>query len=134
MRAHDSTLRGTRLEMIRAEVFPRTALPELLGVAPRHFPNTRIHRVLEKLDGIETELQDGLVRRYEQRDGIETELQDGLVRRYAQRDGIFATLFTDVSDVWFEGRGLAELNWAVNGMISAFFHFVRRGWRVSLTS
>lgn len=67
--------------------FPRTALPELLGVAPAHFHNTRIHRVLDKLDRIETELQDGLVRRYE------------------QRDGTFATLFTDVTDAWFEGRG-----------------------------
>ncbi len=67
--------------------FPRTALPELLGVAPAHFHNTRIHRVLDKLDRIETELQDGLVRRYE------------------QRDGTFATLFTDVTDPWFEGRG-----------------------------
>lgn len=67
--------------------FPRTALPELLGVAPAHFHNTRIHRVLDKLDRIESELQDGLVRRYE------------------QRDGTFATLFTDVTDAWFEGRG-----------------------------
>jgi len=67
--------------------FPRTALPELLGVAPAHFHNTRIHRVLDK------------------RDRVETELQDGLVRRYEQRDGTFATLFTDVTDAWFEGRG-----------------------------
>ena len=67
--------------------FPRTALPELLSVAPAHFHNTRIHRVLDKLDRVETELQDGLVRRYE------------------QRDGTFATLFTDVTDAWFEGRG-----------------------------
>jgi transposase len=67
--------------------FPRTALPELLGVAPARFHNTRIHRVLDKLDRIETELQDGLVRRYE------------------RRDATFATLFTDVTDAWFEGRG-----------------------------
>jgi ParB-like chromosome segregation protein Spo0J len=67
--------------------FPRTALPELLGVAPAHFHNTRIHRVLDQLDRIESDLQDGLVRRYE------------------QRDGTFATLFTDVTDAWFEGRG-----------------------------
>ena len=67
--------------------FPRTSLPELLGVAPAHFHNTRIHRVLDKLDRIESELQDGLVRRYE------------------QQGGAFATLFTDVTDAWFEGRG-----------------------------
>jgi len=72
--------------------FPRTALPELLGVEPANFHNTRIHRVLEKLDQ------------------VEDELQEGLVRRYQHRDGTFATLFTDVTDAWFEGRGpdLAE--------------------------
>lgn len=81
---------GSKLEAQRW--FPRTALPELLGVAPAHFHNTRIHRVLDKLDR------------------VETELQDGLVRRYQQRDGVFAALFTDVTDAWFEGRGpdLAE--------------------------
>jgi len=36
--------------------FPRTALPELLGVEPARFQNTRIHRVLEQLDGVEREL------------------------------------------------------------------------------
>jgi len=72
--------------------FPRTALPELLGVEPSRFHNTRIHRVLEKLDA------------------IEGELQEGLVRRYQQKDGAFSVLFTDVTDAWFEGRGpdLAE--------------------------
>ena len=81
---------GSKLQAQRW--FPRTALPELLGVAPEHFHNSRIHRVLEKLDRVETELQDGLVRRYE------------------RRSGTFATLFTDVTDAWFEGRGpdLAE--------------------------
>jgi len=72
--------------------FPRTALPELLDMDPMRFHNTRIHRVLEKLDG------------------VETELQEGLVRRYPQKDGAFSVLFTDVTDAWFEGRGpdLAE--------------------------
>jgi len=72
--------------------FPRTALPELLDLDPTHFHNTRIHRVLDKLDG------------------VETELQDGLVRRYQQKDGAFSVLFTDVTDAWFQGRGpdLAE--------------------------
>ncbi len=76
---------GSKLQAQRW--FPRTALPELLGTAPAHFHNTRIHRVLDKLDR------------------IETKLQDGLIQRYQQRDGVFATLFTDVSDAWFEGRG-----------------------------
>jgi transposase len=79
-------------KLAAARWFPRTALPELLGVEPARFHNTRIHRVLDQLDQ------------------VESELQDGLVRRYQQRDGAFATLFTDVTDVWFEGRGpdLAE--------------------------
>ena len=67
--------------------FPRTALPELLGVAPTHFHNTRIHRVLDQLDR------------------VDAELQKSLVRRYQQRSGRFVTLFTDVTDAWFEGRG-----------------------------
>lgn len=74
--------------------FPKTALPELLGVAPEHFNNTRIHRVLEQLDRV---------------DGA---LQEALPLRYEQRDGVFATLFMDVTDAWFAGRGceMAERN------------------------
>ncbi len=81
---------GSKLSATRW--FPRTALPELLGVDPARFHNTRIHRVLEKLDA------------------VEAELQQGLVRRYQQKDGAFAALFVDVTDAWFEGRGpdLAE--------------------------
>lgn len=72
--------------------FPRTALPELMGVEPAPMHNTRIHRVLEKLDA------------------VEAELQAGLVARYQHKDGAFAALFADVTDTWFEGRGsdLAE--------------------------
>ena len=33
--------------------FPRTALPEELGVEPAHFNNSRIHRVLEHLGAIQ---------------------------------------------------------------------------------
>ena len=76
---------GSKLQAQRW--FPRIALPELLGVTPGRFHNTRIRRVLGRLDAIDARLQDGLVRRYE------------------QRDGAFATLFTDVTDAWFEGRG-----------------------------
>jgi hypothetical protein len=36
--------------------FPRTALPELLGVSPAQFNNTRVHRVLEQLESAEQEL------------------------------------------------------------------------------
>jgi hypothetical protein len=67
--------------------YPRTALPELLGVAPEHFNNTRLHRVLDSLD------QCG------------PELMAKLPRRYAARHGAFAALFLDVTDTWFVGHG-----------------------------
>ena len=67
--------------------FGRTALPELLAVEPEQFHNTRVHRVLDALDR------------------VEGELQESLAKRYQYRDGAFATLFVDVSDAWFEGRG-----------------------------
>jgi len=41
---------GSKLSAMRR--FSRTALPELLGVAPARFHDTRIHRVLGRLDGI----------------------------------------------------------------------------------
>lgn len=67
--------------------FPRTALPELLGMEVEHFNNTRIHRVLEQLDS------------------VDEELQRALPVRYQQHDGAFVSLFMDVTDTWFEGRG-----------------------------
>lgn len=67
--------------------FPRTALPELLRVDLEHFNNARLHRVLEQLDG------------------IDDELQQALPVRYQQHDGAFVSLFMDVTDTWFEGRG-----------------------------
>ena len=81
---------GSKLSATRW--FGRTALPEMLGVTPARFHNTRIHRVLDKLDA------------------VEAELQEGLVGRYQHKDGAFAALFVDVTDAWFEGRGpdLAE--------------------------
>jgi hypothetical protein len=69
--------------------FPTTALPELLGIAPGQFNNVRIHRVLEELDRVDPALQQALPSRYE------------------QKDGVFATLFLDVTDAWFHGRGCA---------------------------
>ncbi len=67
--------------------FPRTALPELLGIEPTQFNNSRVHRVLGHLDRID-----------------ET-LQEVLSQRVQHRDGAFAALFVDVTDAWFEGRG-----------------------------
>lgn len=72
--------------------FPRTALPELTGIDPVQFNNTRLHRVLENLDSV----TDDLMRR--------------LPRMYVNRGGAFASLFLDVTDTWFVGHGseLAE--------------------------
>ena len=67
--------------------FPRTALPELLGVAPGQFNNTRIHRVLEQLET------------------AEHELMRALSRRAYEQQGRFATMYLDVTDTWFEGDG-----------------------------
>jgi len=67
--------------------FPRTSLPELLGIKLEQFNNTRIHRVLSSLDRVD-----------------ET-LQAQLPNRYQQKEGAFASIFMDVTDAWFEGRG-----------------------------
>ncbi len=72
--------------------FPRTALPELLDLAPAQFRNTRLHRALEELAR------------------VDDKLQTALLQRYQQKNGAFMALFVDVTDTWFEGRGcgLAE--------------------------
>ncbi len=67
--------------------FPRTALPELLGIAPDAFNNTRLHRVLDALDDAGPDLMRKLPRLYE------------------KRDGAFVSLFLDVTDTWFVGDG-----------------------------
>ncbi len=72
--------------------FPRTSLPELLGVDAEQFGNTRIHCVLDSLDQ------------------VDEALQADLPKRYQRKEGAFAAIFMDVTDAWFEGRGpeLAE--------------------------
>ena len=72
--------------------FPTTALPELLGIAPAQFNNTRVHRVLSKLER------------------VTPQLMTRLPRRYVQQSGPFSSLFIDVTDTWFVGHGpqLAE--------------------------
>lgn len=67
--------------------FPRTALPELLGISRAAFNNTRLHRVLRDLDQVTPEL----MRR--------------LPEHYVAREGAFAAMFLDVSDASFVGRG-----------------------------
>lgn len=66
---------------------PTTALPELLGIAPAQFNNTRVHRVLDDLEAATPAL---------------TARLPGLCR---ERNGAFAALFLDVTDTWFVGRG-----------------------------
>jgi hypothetical protein len=76
----DSKLHATRW-------FPRTALPELLGIDPQQFNNTRVHRVLDALDS------------------ASRDLMRGLSERCAERAGRFACLFLDITDTWFVGHG-----------------------------
>jgi hypothetical protein len=67
--------------------FPRTALPELLGIRHDQFNNTRLHRVLEQLDQ------------------VTPELQASLPGRYVAQAGTFTSLLVDVTDTWFVGHG-----------------------------
>jgi len=68
--------------------FPRTALPELLGVAPARFHNTRVHRVLERLERCDDDLQ--------------AALGDRMVQAGSQA---CTALFMDCTDTWFTGDG-----------------------------
>lgn len=74
-------------KLAATEWFPRSALPELLGIDPSRFNNTRVHRVLDLLDGAGPELQAKLPRRFE------------------EKEGAFASLFLDVTDAAFVGHG-----------------------------
>lgn len=67
--------------------FAKTALPELLDVAPSAFNNSRIHRVLEQLEA------------------GDDALQAALGQHYADLGRPTNTLFLDVTDTWFEGHG-----------------------------
>jgi hypothetical protein len=90
----DSKLKATRW-------FPRTALPELLGVSPTALEYTRLHRLLEKLD------QAG------------NDLMRELSSRYLEQDPAFSALLMDVTDAWFHGNGpdLAERARCKDGVI-----------------
>lgn len=67
--------------------YPTTALPELQGVAPEQFNNSRVHRALDALEAAEGKLQDLLP-----------------ARLFADH-GAAAALFLDATDTWFEGHG-----------------------------
>jgi hypothetical protein len=92
--APDSKLAATRW-------FPTTALPELLAIASEQFNNTRLHRVLERLEG------------------VTPELQRAVASRSAEMTGGFATLYLDITDTWFEGRGpeMAAVGKTKEGML-----------------
>lgn len=69
--------------------FPRTALPELLGIAPDTFNNTRLHRVLDELDAVTPDVMTRLPRLYlEQSD-----------------KPAFAAMYVDLTDAHFVGHG-----------------------------
>jgi hypothetical protein len=72
--------------------FPRTALPELLGISAQLYNNTRLHRVLEELDAVTERLMGRL---------------PGL---YLKREGALHVLYLDITDAHFVGQGpkLAE--------------------------
>lgn len=78
---------ASKLESTRR--YRDTALPELLGLAPEQFNNSRLHRVLGALDAANAGLQATLP----------------LIHR--DRRGRLAAYFLDVTDTWFEGRGCA---------------------------
>jgi hypothetical protein len=67
--------------------FPTTALPELLGIIPKQFNNSRVHRVLTSLEAAEAKLQHRL---------------PGHLRK---THGAASLLFIDATDTWFEGHG-----------------------------
>ena len=76
---------GSKLSAVRW--FPRTALPELTGISPTQFNNSRLHRALEALDA------------------AEGALQSRLAPHLQAKEGRFVALFMDGTDTWFEGEG-----------------------------
>jgi hypothetical protein len=90
---------GSKLHAVRW--FARTALPELVGVSPVQFNNTRVHRVLEQLET------------------SERELMRALSRHAHEQHGRFATMFLDLTDTWFVGDGpeLAKRGKVKEGMV-----------------
>ena len=81
--------------------FPTTALPELLGIDPTRFNNTRLHRVLDELEKASPSLMQRL---------------PGL---YRAQHGEFAAMFLDITDARFVGHGpaLAEKAKTKEGVI-----------------
>lgn len=81
--------------------FPTTALPELLAVAVEQFNNTRLHRVLSRLEA------------------STDELMRAVAQRCVQQGGGVRTLYLDITDTWFVGQGpeLAVMGKTKEGML-----------------
>ena len=81
--------------------YPGTALPELQGIDPARFHNTRIHEALSALDAAE--------------DSIQEHLPPHLLERL----GPLRAMFLDLTDTWFEGRGppMAALTQTKEGLL-----------------
>lgn len=88
-------------KLAATEWFPGTALPELLGIRPDQFNNSRVHRTLDLLES------------------VDEELQAQLPARYASQSGAFTCLFLDATDTFFVGRGpeMAELGKTKEGRV-----------------
>jgi len=92
--APDSKLAVTRW-------FPTTALPELLALEPEQLNNTRVHRVLARLEESTPEIMRAVA---------------GLC---ASQTGGLRTLYLDITDTWFVGRGpeIAAFGKTKEGMV-----------------
>jgi transposase len=66
---------------------PNTCLPQLLGFQPKQINNTRIHRVLDELNGIDPALS-----RF-------------LINHPIRRRCLDSVVFLDLTNTWFEGHG-----------------------------
>ena len=82
--------------------FPKTALPELFGIDPATFNNSRIHRVLELLEGQNSSLV-------------------AKMPYLASTASVptFVSMFLDVTDTWFVGAGsiLAQYGKTKEGLL-----------------
>ena len=88
---------GSKLQSVRW--VPRTALPELLGLNLDQYNNTRVHRVLNALDEATPGIQSRIAPSFQQTEG-------------------FASVFIDMTDTWFEGKGpsIAQIGKTKEGM------------------
>ena len=82
---HRCTDPGSKLAAARW--YSKTALPLLQHIPPARFNNTRVHRTLEDLEQ------------------VESELQARLAQHLGTSQGAFTALFLDMTDTWFVGRG-----------------------------